>query len=152
MKNHRSLAIFILSLVFGLIFSSPLLAKTKETSSFVWPTESKKITQLFSSLRHSGIDIEGKSGQTIVASQDGTVKTAKCGWNGGRGCYVVLQHENGISTYYFHLVLIDVKEGQSVKKGEKIGSMGSTGKTFGGPQLHFEIHQKDKAVNPMKFF
>ena len=104
---------------------------------FMWPTNGT-ITQKFS-WYHSGVDIANHDGPDVVAAARGTVVTA--GWNaGGYGNYVMIDHGNGYKTLYGHMVTgsIVVQAGQVVKQGQKIGRMGSTGRST-GTHLHFEI-------------
>ncbi len=106
---------------------------------FNWPTVGI-ISQKFS-WYHSGVDIANRSGPSVLAAASGTVITA--GWNpGGYGNYVIIDHGNGYHTLYGHMVTgsIIVKVGQVVKQGQKIGQMGSTGRST-GTHLHFEIRK-----------
>jgi murein DD-endopeptidase MepM/ murein hydrolase activator NlpD len=87
------------------------------------------------------VDIANASNPDIVASQGGTVTTA--GWNGGGyGNYVMVDHGNGFRTLYGHMLnnSIIVQAGQRVRQGQKIGVMGSTGRST-GTHLHFEIRK-----------
>ena len=104
---------------------------------FMWPTAGI-ITQKFS-WYHSGVDIANSSGPDVVAAASGTVVTA--GWNaGGYGTYVVIDHGNGYKTLYGHMAngSTIVQAGQVVRQGQKLGRMGSTGRST-GTHLHFEI-------------
>lgn len=88
---------------------------------------------------HNGVDLASSFGAKIMAAADGTVIIAKSGgWNGGYGSYVVIKHDNGTQTLYGHLSSVAVTVGQSVKQGQTIGGMGSTGKST-GVHLHFEV-------------
>ena len=85
-----------------------------------------------------------------MASATGTVVTA--GWNGGGyGNYVIIDHGNGYRTLYAHMLnnSIVVKPGQKVSQGQKLGIMGSTGRST-GPHLHFEIKTSKGNVNPLQ--
>jgi murein DD-endopeptidase MepM/ murein hydrolase activator NlpD len=87
------------------------------------------------------VDIScGVSGTPIHAAADGTVVFAKYGYNGGYGNLVILHHPNGMTTFYAHMEngSITVAQGQSVKQGQVIGHVGSTGITT-GPHVHFEV-------------
>ena len=100
---------------------------------------------------HSGVDLAGPQGTPIVASRDGTVTTAKTGYNGGNGCYVVINHGDGFSTSYLHMLEnLQVSKGQKVKAGQVIGYMGSTGAST-GPHLHFTIYYNGSTVNPADY-
>ena len=98
---------------------------------------------------HTGLDIHGETGDPVRASADGTVTAA--GWSGGYGRAVDIDHGNGLSTRYAHLSAIDVRVGQSVKTGQTVGKVGSTGRST-GPHLHYETRVKGEAVDPQKFF
>ncbi len=96
---------------------------------------------------HSGVDIAGKKageycyGEPILASGDG--KVVHAGWNGGYGKLVIIEHPNGMRTYYAHMSEILVKVGDTVSQGEQIGKIGSTGKSQ-GPHVHFEVRVPDE--------
>ncbi|PAE18825.1 peptidase M23 [Bacillus sp. 7504-2] len=119
--------------------------------SFAWPAVggyiSSKQGQRWGKL-HKGIDIARPSDRTIKASDNGIVQSA--GWSGGYGNKVVINHQNGFETVYAHLSSIDVKVGQTVSKGMKIGVMGSTGNST-GVHLHFEIYKNGNLENPLNY-
>lgn len=100
------------------------------------------------SQRHQGIDIANRMGITVIATADGLV--VRAGKDGSLGKYVVINHGYGLKTKYGHLSKLDVKRGQKVKRGEKIGAMGSTGKST-GPHLHYEVLVNNVASNPLKY-
>jgi len=117
------------------------------TGSFAWPT-SGSITQKFWA-NHKAIDIGAPTGTSIVAADSGYV--VKVGWSEyGYGKYVIIDHSNGFQTLYSHLHTILVEVGQSVGKGERIGSIGSTGRST-GPHLHFEIRYHGVQRNPLGY-
>ncbi len=95
---------------------------------------------------HSGTDFASKHGTPIYATADGIVTHAE--WLSGYGRLVKIQHEFGIETRYAHMSRIRVKKGQRVSRGERIGDMGSTGRST-GTHLHYEVRVGGKAVNPM---
>jgi murein DD-endopeptidase MepM/ murein hydrolase activator NlpD len=97
---------------------------------------------------HSGVDFRAGHGEPVRATANGKVVTA--GWNGGYGKMVEIDHGNGYSTRYAHLSDISVKLGQSVRTGQTIGSVGSTGRST-GPHLHYETRIDDRPVDPQKF-
>jgi murein DD-endopeptidase MepM/ murein hydrolase activator NlpD len=97
---------------------------------------------------HTGLDMRGDTGDPVRATANGTVTMA--GTNGGYGKMVELEHRNGLSTRYAHLSAIDVRVGQSVKIGQVIGKLGSTGRST-GPHLHYETRVDGEAVDPQKF-
>jgi murein DD-endopeptidase MepM/ murein hydrolase activator NlpD len=130
------------------VYSGPVPeGAAKGTGGFAWPT-SGSITQGFKPM-HQAIDIGAPTGTPIVAADSGYVVTA--GWSEyGYGKYVVIDHSNGFQTLYAHLNVILVEVGQSVAKGTRIGSMGSTGRST-GPHLHFEIRYNGVQRNPFGY-
>lgn len=97
---------------------------------------------------HTGIDFRGTYGEPIHATAAGTVTSA--GWSGGYGQMVEVDHGNGLATRYGHLSEIDVKVGQSIRIGQVVGRLGSTGRST-GPHLHYETRVDGEAVDPQKF-
>ena len=115
------------------------------TGQFIWPTNGI-ITQYFS-WYHQGDDIANNTGTTVVAADAGRVVTVFYD-NHGYGYHMIIDHGNGYKTLYAHMSRIDVSEGQSVGRGERIGLMGSTGRST-GTHLHFEILRNGVRVNPL---
>ncbi|MES2810221.1 MAG: M23 family metallopeptidase [Bacteroidota bacterium] len=97
---------------------------------------------------HPGLDFTGKRGDNARVTANGRVVSA--GWSGGYGNCVRVAHTNGYETLYGHLSKITVKEGQRIKVGDKVGEIGSTGRST-GPHLHYEVRQNGRPVNPAKF-
>ncbi len=97
---------------------------------------------------HRGVDIAAWPGTPVRATADGVVSFA--GWSGGSGKLVVIQHGFGFTTCYAHNKKIVVKVGQTVKRGQIIAYVGSTGNTT-GPHVHYEVWIDGKAVNPYKY-
>ena len=98
--------------------------------------------------QHKGIDIAGKDGSDIMALGDGVVT-----WSGKRAGYgnlVEIDHGRGYLTRYGHNKKLLVKAGDTVRKGQTIALMGSTGRST-GPHVHIEVVQNDKQVDPAKF-
>lgn len=94
----------------------------------------------------NGVDIAAPSGTPIYAAAAGTVIVSRVGgWNGGYGNYVVIEHGNGVQTLYAHMSADNVSVGQSVSRGQAIGTVGNTGQST-GYHLHFEVRG---AKNPM---
>jgi murein DD-endopeptidase MepM/ murein hydrolase activator NlpD len=88
---------------------------------------------------YNAVDIAAPIGTNIFASAGGKVIISKNGgWNGGYGNYIVISHSNGMQTLYAHLSSAISGVGETVKQGDLIGRVGSTGKST-GPHLHFEI-------------
>ena len=112
--------------------------------------------------QHGGLDLAADNGADVVAAMSGTVtavntscthnfgKTKSCGCGQGYGNYIKIKHKNETSTVYAHLSSVDVKVGDFVDRAEKIGSVGSTGKST-GYHLHFEIIKKSKKLDPEPF-
>jgi murein DD-endopeptidase MepM/ murein hydrolase activator NlpD len=97
---------------------------------------------------HTGIDFRASYGDPVRATAAGTVVSA--GWSGGYGKMVEIDHGNGLITRYGHLSAIDVEEGQSIRTGQTVGRVGSTGRST-GPHLHYETRVDGEAVDPQKF-
>ena len=97
---------------------------------------------------HTGLDFRASSGDPVRATANG--KVASSGWAGGYGRMVEVDHGNGLSTRYGHLSEINVKVGDTVKIGQVIGAVGSTGRST-GPHLHYETRIDGEAVDPQKF-
>jgi len=97
---------------------------------------------------HTGLDFRGETGEAIRATAAGTV--THTGWSGGYGKMVEIDHGNGLSTRYGHLSSIDVEAGHSVRAGQIVGRMGSTGRST-GPHLHYETRIDGEAVDPQRF-
>ncbi|MDP3973347.1 MAG: M23 family metallopeptidase [Candidatus Daviesbacteria bacterium] len=115
-------------------------------ASFIWPVGGQ-LSQYFA-WYHPGIDIANRSAPGIAASDGGVVVVA--GWPDGYGYgnRVVIDHGNGYRSLYAHLSNIYVSVGERASRGQLIGQMGSTGRST-GTHLHFEIHFKGVAVNPL---
>ncbi|HQV05210.1 MAG: peptidoglycan DD-metalloendopeptidase family protein [Chitinophagaceae bacterium] len=99
---------------------------------------------------HAGLDFSAPQGTPIYATADGTVTTAGNTGN-GYGNHVVINHGYGYETLYGHMVRVKVRNGESVKRGEVIGWVGSTGKST-GPHCHYEVHKNGQKINPIYFF
>ncbi|MGQ3360659.1 MAG: M23 family metallopeptidase, partial [Phreatobacter sp.] len=97
---------------------------------------------------HSGIDFRGATGEPVFAAGSGRVTHAAS--LGGYGLLVEVDHGNGIATRYAHLSRIEVKEGDMVGVGQRVGRIGSTGRST-GPHLHYETRINGEAVDPMRF-
>lgn len=97
---------------------------------------------------HNGIDIAGPRGTPVLATADGIVTFA--GRQRGYGNVIEIRHAFGFQTVYAHLDRVGVTVGQQVQRGDRIGGMGSTGRST-GIHLHYEVRIDNEAVNPMKF-
>jgi murein DD-endopeptidase MepM/ murein hydrolase activator NlpD len=119
------------------IFVPPPAADRVGAGQMLWPTAARRITQYFKGRRHTGVDIAGPTGTAIYASDDGVVAIA--GWNrGGYGNMILIDHGGGIYSRYGHASKLLVRAGDTVKRGDVIALVGSTGRST-GPHLHFEI-------------
>ena len=94
---------------------------------------------------HHGVDVQGQLGDPIVAAWGGTVISA--GERGGYGNAIELDHGNGMHTLYAHASALDVKPGDVVQPGQKIGAVGSSGRST-GPHLHLELRISGRATDP----
>jgi murein DD-endopeptidase MepM/ murein hydrolase activator NlpD len=97
---------------------------------------------------HYGIDIRAKRGEKALAAAPGRVTFA--GRQSGFGKLVILDHGERCSTVYGHLSTFGVRVGQTVARGEPIGTVGSTGNAT-GTHLHFEVRKAGKALNPLDY-
>lgn len=97
---------------------------------------------------HSGVDFGADYGSNIFAADSGTVIFA--GWYGGYGNAVIIDHGGGLTTMYAHASELLVQEGQQVRQGDTIATIGSTGLST-GPHLHFEVRQNGEPVDPMNY-
>lgn len=97
---------------------------------------------------HSGTDFAAPVGTPIYATADGVVE--KAGWGNGYGRMIKIRHQFGVETLYAHLSKVRVKTGQKVSRGDRIGDMGSSGRSTGS-HLHYEVRVGGNPVNPMTF-
>jgi murein DD-endopeptidase MepM/ murein hydrolase activator NlpD len=97
---------------------------------------------------HNGIDIVNRPGTDIDAAMAGTVRSVAFNANYGR--YIILSHGGGFQTMYAHLNRAVVTPGETVRQGEKIGELGTTGYST-GPHLHFSIFKNGEPVDPLRF-
>ena len=96
---------------------------------------------------HSGIDLLASAGTAVGAAGAGTVTSAA--WDaGGFGNLVVIEHANGVSSWYAHLSRIDVTPGTSMTTGTQVGLVGATGNAT-GPHLHFEVRLRGAVTDPL---
>ena len=115
------------------------------TSSYGWRTHPVTGKRSF----HNAVDVAGHRGQDIFATADGVVQIAKKIWPLGN-C-VKIKHKYGYVTTYGHLNSINVKKGQTVKRGDVIGGLGRTGRTT-GLHIHYGISLNGRAQNPKDYF
>lgn len=100
---------------------------------------------------HQGVDFSAPIGTPIGAAEAGTVVDTCIGCNPeGYGSLIVVRHANGLETRYAHVNTIDVRVGQQVTRGQRIGTVGNRGRST-GPHLHFEVRRNGQAIDPMPF-
>ncbi|MHA1549330.1 MAG: M23 family metallopeptidase [Alphaproteobacteria bacterium] len=97
---------------------------------------------------HNGLDYKAPAGRVVLATAPGVVTQA--GHSGGYGKMIEIEHGNGLKTRFAHLKRIHVRKGQQVDRGDRIGAVGSTGRST-GPHLHYEIRRNDKPVDPAPY-
>ena len=127
--------------------------KTYRGGNFAWPAPGGRISQYYH-YGHYGLDIDGDTGDRIIAAASGTVTFA--GWKSNGGGYQVwIAHGSGLYTTYNHMSSVSVGRGQHVSKGQRIGRMGATGFATGS-HLHFEVWKGPiwnggRRVNPLGY-
>lgn len=97
--------------------------------------------------RHDGLDFTSPHGAPILATADGVV--TRSGWEDSYGNIVEITHAEGFTTRYAHISTRIVKEGQHVKRGDRIAEVGSTGRST-GPHLHYEVFHQGRVINPLQ--
>ena len=117
------------------------------TRGWTWPAKGK-LLRGYGKGERGGIDIGGRRGQPVVAAKGGRVVYAGSGLR-GYGRLVILKHSERLLTAYAHNDRMLVKEGQTVRGGQKIAELGSTGAER--VKLHFEVRRDGKPVNPLKY-
>ena len=125
---------------------------------FVWPTPGytrisddygmRTHPTLGVKMMHNGVDMAAPSGSPILAAADGTVIAAS--YSGSMGNYIMIDHGSDIITVYMHASSLNVSAGQEVSAGDRIGSVGSTGRST-GPHLHFGVRKNGSYVNPWSY-
>ncbi len=143
-------------------YKAVLLLETTHNIPSIFPLETynpRDITSTFGAkvrapkvkhhIIHKGIDIRASIGTPVLATANGTAITVRSEKNWGN--LIVLEHEDGYQTWYAHLNGFEISEGQTVKTGDVIGYVGSTGRST-GPHLHYEVRQGEKHLDPMDFF
>jgi len=123
-------------------FAIPLKSSFRVSSPYGWRRHPISGTVKM----HEGMDMAGTYGSPVYATADGVITHA--GWSTGYGRLIEIKHRFGIETRYAHLAKIRVKVGQKVSRGDRIGDMGSSGRSTGS-HLHYEVRVDGKPVNPM---
>ncbi len=114
------------------------------TSGFGWRRDPYYRSMRF----HSGVDVAGPTGEPVFAAADGLVASSE--YTQGYGNMIIIDHGFGISTLYAHCSRREVRVGDRVEAGDRIGRIGSTGRST-GPHLHFELHIDGSAHDPLKY-
>jgi murein DD-endopeptidase MepM/ murein hydrolase activator NlpD len=128
----------------------------KDIQPSMWPVNGRLLSRFgeredpFSGegAMHTGVDISAAMGTQVHAAADGIVSHAE--YMGGYGRLVVIEHGNGMRTYYAHLSRFDVVPGQEIRRGEVLGLSGASGKVT-SPHLHFEVRLGGSPVNPYPY-
>jgi len=128
--------------------SKPVVAPGSQ-GKWLWPTDGTLVGRYSSNTSlNKGIDIAGKLGQPIIATADGSVVYAGSGLR-GYGELIIIKHNDTFISAYGHNRRLLVNEGQTVKAGQKIAEMGSTGTDQ--VKVHFEIRRQGKPVDPLQY-
>ncbi len=131
-------------------YAGPVPPDAVGTGRFIWPVSPEYgfLSQWYW-WGHQAIDLAAPLGSAVRAADTGYVMFA--GWvDTGYGNLVVLDHQNGYTTYYGHFDKILVEEGQKVLQGQVLGMVGDTGRST-GPHVHFEIRYQGAPVNPFRY-
>ena len=126
------------------MFTHPCPGYSRISSEFGW----REAPIAGAGNNHKGMDLAAPTGTPIYAAAAGTVTTAR--YSNSAGNWVVINHGNGLQTYYMHASALYVSEGQTVSKGQNIAAVGSTGQST-GPHLHFQVMQNGTPVNPRNY-
>ena len=142
-----------------------ILSKDKEKMATaipaIWPIDRRNLRGSIGALggrnhpilhrliMHEGIDLGARTGDPVYATGNGVITDNRVGR--GYGKQILIDHGFGYKTRYAHLSKIDVIPGQQVKRGEKIGEVGSTGRST-GPHLHYEVIYMGRHVDPINYF
>ncbi len=124
----------------------------RSSSKFAWPVRGKILSAYgakSNGLFNDGINISATRGTAVKAAENGVVAYAGNEVK-GMGNLVIIQHDGGWMTVYAHMDSMNVRRGHKVSVGQKIGTVGETGKVD-SPQLHFEIRKGTKAYNPSSY-
>lgn len=119
----------------------------------IWPVDGRLMSHFgrrsdpFSGIEafHTGVDISAPQGTPVKASADGVVTMAD--WGSDYGRLVIVDHGNGLETYYAHLSTFDVIPGQTVRRGDTVGRSGASGRATSA-HLHYEVRRGGTAINP----
>jgi murein DD-endopeptidase MepM/ murein hydrolase activator NlpD len=134
----------------GILTDSQKQKLRAKTRAWRWPTNDVRVTSIFGSRKgehHDGIDLRASTGTPVYAAFDGKVIYSGSKIS-GYGRMVVLRHAGKLSTIYAHNSKLQVRAGQTVRRGQLIAYSGNTGRSS-GPHVHFEIREGVTAINPM---
>ncbi len=134
----------------GALPRKAVLPRTRTAVAYLWPARGVVTSRFGSRWRrhHSGVDIAAPRGTPIHAARDGRV--VRAGWYGGYGLVVILDHGDGMETWYGHASALLVRAGQWVRRGQVIARVGCTGACT-GPHVHFELRVRGQPVNPLRY-
>ena len=124
------------------------------SGQFIWPVPGYRNCSRWYGGSHKGVDICAAAGKPIYASAGGTVTKAgynRAGAGNGYGNSIIISHGNGYTTVYAHCLSLVVHAGQTVKQGQLIGYVGSTGRSSGN-HCHFEIRRNGSYIAPQNVF
>ena len=122
--------------------------QTSSKSGWIWPVKGPILKRFSTKAGNKGIDIGGESGRGIRAAADGKVVYAGSGLR-GYGKLIIVKHDEVYLSAYAHNSKLLVTDGSAVVRGQQIALMGDTGTDR--VKLHFEIRQRGKPVNPLKY-
>lgn len=123
----------------------------------LWPTQTRTVTSAYGYRKdpfteklsfHRGIDIAGKMNDPVRAAAKGTAVSA--GYDKFHGHNLVIDHGNGVRTWYMHLNSVLVERGDRIERGQQIGKLGTSGRST-GPHLHYEVIRNGKSTDPKPY-
>ena len=121
------------------------------TGFLIWPVKGQLPSRFGnrSGRHHDGIDIGARKGTQVVAAAGGKIMFS--GWGpAGYGLMLIIKHKSNLTTVYAHNSYIHVHKNQIVKQGQRVASVGSTGRST-GPHLHFEVRNDSNPMNPLNY-
>ena len=128
--------------------STPATPVSDEEMAFIWPAKGEILTGFDEAKNRKGVDVGGAAGDPVLAAADGEVVYAGAGLR-GYGNLIILKHNKTYLSAYAHNQSLLVKEGSSVRQGQKIAEMGSS--DADQVKLHFEVRKLGKPVDPTKY-
>ncbi|MCG2417513.1 M23 family metallopeptidase [Aequorivita sp. F47161] len=128
---------------------NPLIAPRVQEYSLFAPVKGTITEQYDSKAKHYAVDVVTVKDSPVKAVADGTVIFAE--WTAATGNVIILKHDNNLISVYKHNAMLTKGQGEIVKAGEVIGTVGNTGELTTGPHLHFELWRDGFPVNPTNF-